>query len=234
VDYSATVSIFGLVHGAWHGSWCWDLVVAELRQRGHEAVAVDLPTQDPTAGAEVYADVVVRHLDPYGDDLVLVGHSFGGLTLPLVADRRPVGRMVLVAPLLPEPGFSFDDLCTLDPDTFMPGLRAGQVAHADGSTEWEAGPAIATLYPDAPPNLASWAAERLRPQQWRLTRETTPLRTWPDCPTRVIACAGDAVVNPEWLRRSVRLRLGIGAEVIAGDHSPFLTRPVELVDALLA
>ena len=226
------MTIFGLVHGAWHGAWCWDLVAAELRGRGHEPVAVDLPIEDPTAGGEAYAETVLAALGPYHGEIVLVGHSLGGLTVPLVADRRPVRRMVFLAALLAQPGCSFDETHAVEPDILMPGLGAGQIAGPDGSTQWQPQAAIATMYPDAPPALAEWAAQRLRHQYWRVSREVAPLPAWPRGEVQVIACANDAVVNSDWVRRSAKVRFGADARVIAGDHSPFLARPVELVDLL--
>jgi pimeloyl-ACP methyl ester carboxylesterase len=226
------VTIFGLVHGAWHGAWCWDLVAAELRKRGHEPVAVDLPTEDPGAGGEVYADAVLDALRPYDGEIVLVGHSLGGLTVPLVADQRPVRRMVFLAALLPQPGCSFDETYAEEPDILMPGLGAGQTHEPDGSSRWQPQAAIAAMYPDAPPDVAVWAAHQLRSQHWRVSQEVTPLPAWPRAEVQVIACANDAVVNADWVRRSAKVRFGAEAQVIAGDHSPFLTRPVEVVDLL--
>ena len=116
----------------------------------------------------------------------------------------------------------------------MPGFAAGQVGHGDGSSTWQPQAAIATMYPDAPPKLAEWAAQRLRRQHWQVTREITPLKAWPGSPVTVIACAADAVVNPDWVRRTAGVRFGAEARVLPGDHSPFLTRPGQLADLLLA
>jgi thioesterase domain-containing protein len=232
------VITFGLVHGAWHGAWCWDLVAAELRRRGYRAVAVDLPCADPDAGAEAYARTVLHALDD-ADELVLVGHSLGGLTIPVVAQAlaetgRPVRALVFVAALLPTVGASFDDGARDDPDRLMPGLGAGQIAHEDGSSSWQPPAAIALMYPDAPPELAEWAAARLRRQHWRVSQEVSPLRAWPSAPVTAIACGSDAVVNPDWVRRAARVRFGTEAVQLPGDHSPFVGRPVELVDLLVA
>ncbi len=227
------MTIFGLVHGAWHGSWCWDLVAADLRERGHLPIAVDLPAEDPDAGADAYAAAVAAALAAYDEDIVLVGHSYAGLTLPLVPGRRPVRRMVLVAPLLPQPGRSFNDVVAAEPEILMPGLSAGQLSHPDGSTQWQPPAAVATMFPDAPPPVAVWAADRLRRQHWQITREITPLERWPIVAVEVIACAQDAVVNPDWVRRTAMVRLGAAARVIPGDHAPYLSRPAELVDLIL-
>lgn len=69
------MTTFGLVHGAWHGAWCWDLLAQELEARGHRAIAVDLPCEDSSAGCAEYAAAVVEALAGVGDDLVVVGHS---------------------------------------------------------------------------------------------------------------------------------------------------------------
>jgi pimeloyl-ACP methyl ester carboxylesterase len=96
------VTTFGLVHGAWHGAWCWDLLVPELERRGHAAVAPDLPIDDALAGHAEYARAVVDALAGR-DDVVLVGHSMGTLVIPLVAAARPVRGMVFLCgvPLVP-------------------------------------------------------------------------------------------------------------------------------------
>lgn len=73
---TGTGTTFGLVHGAWHGAWCWDRLTSELEARGHRAVAVELPASDPRAGLTSYAEVIAESLGDAGD-VVLVGHSLG-------------------------------------------------------------------------------------------------------------------------------------------------------------
>lgn len=226
------MTTFGLVHGAWQGAWCWDPLAEVLRSRGHTVIAMDLPAGDPTAGARRYAEVVADALAGVGDDPVLVGHSLGGLTIPLVAGLRPVRRLVYLAPLLALPGHSHDQQRAADPAILRRGLGAGQVGHEDGSSSWRPGPAIEVMYPDAPPELAAWAAARLRRQCWTITAEVTPLVAWPRVPATVIVCAGDRVVDPERARVHARERLGVQAVELPGDHSPFLSRPAALADLL--
>ncbi len=90
------------------------------------------------------------------------------------------------------------------------------------------------MYPDAPPQLAEWAAAQLRRQHWPVLDEVTPLTAWPTAKLTVIACAADAVVNPDWVRRTAGVRFGVQPHVLPGDHSPFLARPRELADLLAA
>src|SRR4029450_3324510 len=98
----ATMATFALIHGAGDVGWYWHLVEAELRARGHDAVAPDLPCDDDSAGLPEYADAVI---DAIGDrsDLIVVAQSFGGFTAPLAGDRAGVGLLVVGAAMIPVP-----------------------------------------------------------------------------------------------------------------------------------
>jgi pimeloyl-ACP methyl ester carboxylesterase len=77
------VATFALIHGGGGSAWDWHLVVPELRKRGHEPVAVDLPCEDASAGWWEFADAVVRALGER-QNVIVVGRSLGGFTAPLV------------------------------------------------------------------------------------------------------------------------------------------------------
>ena len=102
------MSTFVLIHGAFHGAWCWDKVTPLLEQGGHEVVTLDLPGhgEDRTPAAEVtleaYADRVVEALDALPEPVVLVGHSLSGTVISQVAERRPekIGKLVYLCALL--------------------------------------------------------------------------------------------------------------------------------------
>ena len=100
---------FALIHGAGDVGWYWHLVAADLRERGHDVVAPDLPVEDDGAGLSEYADAVV---DAIGDrrDLVVVAQSFGGYVAPIVCDRIPAKLLVLVAGMVPAPGESAEEM----------------------------------------------------------------------------------------------------------------------------
>ena len=212
---------FGLVHGGAHGAWCWDRVIAGLEAEGHRAVAPELPCEDEAAGTAEYADVVADALADRDEPVVLVGHSLGGLTVPLVAERRPVRRMVFVAGFLPVPGKSFRDQQAGEPDMNFPyqGGRAGLRER---------------FYHACAPEDADLAMARLRRQALKPYTETTPLRAWPDVPSTYVLCTEDRACNPEWSRRAIPERIGVTPLELAGsDHSPFLGRPAELTRLLL-
>ena len=87
------MATFGLVHGMCAGAWSWELVTPHLEDAGHEVIAVDLPSEDPDATFSDYAEVVRGSLTGADDDIVLVGHSFGGFNDSPVAANRPVRKL---------------------------------------------------------------------------------------------------------------------------------------------
>jgi alpha-beta hydrolase superfamily lysophospholipase len=211
------VATFVLIHGAGDVGWYWHLVEAELRARGHEAIAPDLPCDDDSAGLPEYADTVA---DAIGDrtDLVVVAQSLGGFTAPLVCDRVAVKLLVLVAPMIPAPGEA--------PADYWAGTRYGQEARVGYDDT------VALFYQDVPPELAAEALKRERPQSEARMGEPSPLRAWPDVPTRVLICRDDRLFPTGFLRRVARERLGITPDEIDGGHTPALSRPRELADRL--
>src|SRR5215207_1938610 len=97
------MATYVLIHGAGDSAWYWHLVASELRERGNDVAAVDLPCDDESAGLSEYADTVVNAI---GDrtELVVVGQSLGAFTAPLVCTRVPVKLLVLLAGMVPSPG----------------------------------------------------------------------------------------------------------------------------------
>jgi pimeloyl-ACP methyl ester carboxylesterase len=227
------VTTFALVHGAWHGAWCFDLLDAELEARGHRAVAVDLPCADPEAGNAAYAAVVVDALADAGEDVVLVGHSLGGLTIPLVAAARPVRRLAYLCALIPEPRQSLVDQLRAGEAIFVPGWDAAVGRDELKRSYWtDPEAAIAGMYGDCPRALAEDAVRRLRPQGRAASTEACPLAALPGAPSSYVLCRDDGAVSPDWSRRAARERLGVEAIELPGGHSPMLARPGELADIL--
>jgi Alpha/beta hydrolase family len=225
------MATFGLVHGAWHGAWCWERLVPELERRGHTAVAMDLPCEDRDATFFDYAESVGAALGQ-ASDVVLVGHSLAGMTIPLVALSRPISLLVFLGALLPDrAGDASEGAPPAEPEGAFDAL----VHFEDGSHAWpSAEAATRTLYQDCPPEQAAWAFARLRRQQTKLWDGWGPLPRWPDVPAVSIHCEDDRAVNPEWSIWATRNRLGIESLGLPGGHSPMLARPAALADALLA
>lgn len=72
---------FVLVHGAYHGAWCWDLLRPELERAGHQVTAIDMPVSDPASAGAEYARAVIDGAD-WAEPQILVAHSMGGLITP--------------------------------------------------------------------------------------------------------------------------------------------------------
>jgi pimeloyl-ACP methyl ester carboxylesterase len=224
----STLADIVLVHGAYHGSWCWNLLKPELERHGHRVVAPDLPVSDPTARLADYADVVVGAMAP-DRPAVVVGHSMGGIVIPLVAERRPVARLVFLAAFVPQPGRSANEQRRAESiDGVVP--PATNEWTDLGDNVWSVGPNTATelFYDDVPSELAGWAIARLRPQAYGVFDEPSPLTAWPEVPAAYVVCRDDRAVNPDWGRRAARARLGVEPIELEGGHSPFLSRPAEL------
>jgi pimeloyl-ACP methyl ester carboxylesterase len=213
------VSTFVLIHGAGDVGWYWHLVEAELRRRGHDAVAPDLPCEDDAAGLPEYADAVVEAI---GDrtDLVVVAQSLGGFTAPLVCDRVPVELLIMVAPMIPAPKEA--------PADYWVNTRYGEEVQERYEDD------IAWFYQDVPQELASEALRRSRRQSEVRMGEPSPLAAWPDVHTRVLLCRDDRLFPAAFVRRVAQQRLGITPDEIDGGHTPALSRPAELAERLEA
>ena len=229
------MSTFALVHGACHGAWCWERLTPELEGRGHRVVAVDLPTEDRSAGNVRYAEIVAESLAGLEDDVVVVGHSLAGLTIPLVAALRPVRRLVFLCAFPPQPGQSFSS--QQHPEGLLPwveGISSSPAYDADGTT-FSFPPAFSAevLYPDCSAEDQAWAMARLRSQTSTPGAEVCPLDAWPAVPeTQYVLARDDRAVNSAWARWVARERLGVDPVELPGGHSPFLARPQHLAEIL--
>jgi pimeloyl-ACP methyl ester carboxylesterase len=219
------MSTFVLIHGAGDGGWYWHLVEAELRARGHDVVAPDLPSDDDSAGLNEYADAVV---EAAGDrkDLVVVGQSFGAFTAPLVADRLPVDVLVLVAGMIPSPGEAPGDWW----DNTGYGKAVQEQAAHDGGLTGNEDPYV-SFFHDVPRALAEEAMskERAHPSRTAM-RAPWPLDVWPKVSTRFVLCTEDRFFPPDFFRRLVTERLNLVPDEIASGHCVALSRPKELAD----
>jgi len=228
------MTTFALVHGGWHGAWCWERLGPLLTGRGHDVVAMDLPCDDGSADFEDYADVVCAALTGRDDDVVLVGHSLGGHTIPIVATRRPVCRLIYLCSVLPKLGSSLLDQIVAEPDMANPAYF-GALSDPDERTcqVWaDLDLARKHLYADCDDATANAAIKRLRPQALYPISLPHPLAELPDVPSTYIVCTDDQMVNRDWSVRTARERLGADVIELPGSHSPFLSRPQQLADTL--
>jgi pimeloyl-ACP methyl ester carboxylesterase len=224
------MTVFSLVHGGQQGAWCFEPLIAELTRRGHRALAVDLPISDPAAGASEYADVVVGSLAEVDEEVIVAGHSLGGLAIPLVALRRPVARLAFICAAIPIPATSLDGVIAEDAASpaHAPGfLDDGQRWHLTSRDE-----ARDSFFHDCPPTIQEWALDRQRPQCETPHREISPVRRWPDTESVVVNGTLDRCISLARARRTTRQIFGASPVVIKEGHFPFLTNPVLVADGL--
>jgi pimeloyl-ACP methyl ester carboxylesterase len=221
------MTTFALIHGGGDVGWYWHLVEAELRERGHDVVAPDLPSDNDSADLNDYADTVVAAIGDRGE-LVVVGQSYGGFTAPLVADRLQAQAIVLVAGMVAAPGESPADWWA------NTGYRQAveEQARRDGGATGNEDPFVA-FYQDVPRALAEEAMSKERSESQAAYNSPWPLEAWPDVPTRFVLCTEDRFLPPAFMRKVVSTRLGIVPDEIAAGHCVALSRPGELADLLV-
>lgn len=217
---------FVLVHGAGDVGWYWHLVEQQLRHRGHDVVAPDLPCDDDRAGLDDYVRTVEQAIGDR-DDLVVVGHSFGSFTATLSAARRRVRALVLVAGMIPAPGERPEDWFA---NTGWEQAVADQAGRDEGRTGGS--DPFVSFYHDVPRALAEDAMSRERHQSPTPGHSPWPLEGWPDVPTRFVLCNQDRFFPATFMRRVVADRLGIVPDEIAAGHCVALARPHDLADLL--
>lgn len=228
---------FVLLHGAWHGGWCWERVAQPLRARGHR---VTCPTQ---TGLGERAHLISKHLtlETFGQDLinhliyedlrdvVLVGHSFGGNAISIAAERVPerIKSLVYLDCTILTAG-----VCLTD--TMSPGaLKERVLAFEASPTGTAIDPPPSSVFGVLDPDDQAWVEARMTPHPISTMIAPIPLTNKPgnDLPTRYIACT-DPMYHPQERVRGWGEILGCTAEQIATGHDAMVTAPDALVEML--
>lgn len=219
------VRSFVFIPGAGGSAWPWSRVTPLLVQAGHEALAVELPGDDDTAGLSRYTELV---LDAIGSrpDVVLVAGSLGGFTAPLVCERASVRELVLVNAMIPNPGETPHDWWT-HTGAFE---AQDEAARAGGY-----GPFDVTRYflHDVDPAVAAEGEQYQRFGADIVFGSVCEFRAWPAIPIRVLAGENDRFLPVGLQRRVARERLGVEADVLPGGHVLPLAQPQLVADYLL-
>ncbi len=236
---------FVLIHGGFHGAWCWNRTIPELENLGHEAIAIDIPGH----GERVHEEATLpRRLDAVLDVLrsgdVLVGHSGGGLEITRAADAAPdlVSHVVYLAAALPledrllQDALVYRDDGGIEGDYDVTGMLEHLTFYDDGSMAFaDVEGAKKLFYHDCDDETARWAFEQLTPESAGDTA-STPIsvpRFWEaDLPRSFVLCSEDRA-QPRWLADVTARRLGVEPLSIESSHSPFLSRPAELAQLLV-
>lgn len=231
-----------LIHGAWHGAWCWDRLIPALSARGRQATAIDLPGsgEDPTPLAEVtldrYAERVVEALEALDEPAILVGHSMGGLSITEAAERAPerVAKLVYLCAYLPRDGESLLGLAgAIDPADVVIETTFSEdglsVTVGDASIK----PAF---YGDCSEEDVAFAKARLR--LLAVQPAATPVHTTHErfgrVPRVYIECTEDRAIPIAQQRSMIAASAPIAVHTLNTSHSPFFSAPDALADILAA
>ena len=231
-----------LIHGAWHGAWCWKKVIPLLEKEGHKVVAPDLPghgkDKRPIADItlQAYTDRVCQILDEQSDPVVLVGHSMGGVVITQTAEYRPekISKLVYVTAFLLQNGEFL--LQHAEPDTealVLPNLIMSE-DQSYANVKQEALKEV--FYADCSDEDVEFAKSRLVPQAAApfATPVSTTEKNFGRVPRVYIACLRDRAISP---LIQEKLYTALPCEnVISMDtsHSPFFSAPEELAKHLLS
>jgi pimeloyl-ACP methyl ester carboxylesterase len=235
------MATFILIHGAWHGGWCWERVGPLLEAQGHRVIAPDLPgmEQQPRALGDdplgEWADFVAGLASCADDPVILVGHSRGGAVISEAAERAPdsIARLVYLTAFLLESGQSLADVANRYPDVGPgPFIRP---ADDPSRVTVELEPAIAVFYNRMSQEDARAATARLVPEP--LAALTTPLKVAAErfgrVPRAYIECTDDRAISLE-MQREMQAALPCDPVVTLDcDHSPFYSAAPQLAEALL-
>jgi pimeloyl-ACP methyl ester carboxylesterase len=234
------MATYVLVHGAWHGGWCWRHVVPLLRARGHSVHAPDLPGHgaDPAAIAaqtlDSYAARVGSVLDSCGTDILLVGHSLGGLVISAVAETSParLRRLVYLTALLPRDGDSLVGICSVDPGNPLNDASVrtpdGKCVTVDPERQRE------IFYADCPDEDVAFAKARLGPEPLGVMFQSvhvSPAR-FGHVPRAYIHCTRDVALPMFVQERMVAASNCDTVLTLPTGHSPFFAAPERLAAQL--
>lgn len=235
------MSTFVLVHGAWHGGWCWHKIVQRLEARGHKAVAPDYPGHgdDKSPIGDLTFDQIVAKMcatiDTQREPVVLVGHSYGGAVITQTGELRAekVKTLVYLTAFLLADGQSVGEEAQHDKGSEL----SGNLAVAPDGRTATANPEIieSAFYAQCPDEDIALARKRLVPEAlagFQTKMKTSPER-WGRIPRIYIECTRDRAISIEQQRRMHGNLPCSRVFTLDTDHSPFFSMPDELSEILV-
>jgi pimeloyl-ACP methyl ester carboxylesterase len=231
-DKGVSTPTYLLVHGGWSGAWCWPKLESEFDRRGIKWIAVDLPSSKNRGDSSIaLADDAASVAMNVRDDgrYILVGHSYGGAVITEVAPLIPnLERLIYIAALVPKIGQSATDVARMIPTRTL----LDDAIEVDGEyLRLNPHLAYSALYSDCPSPVASWAVDKLSKQtiaSFRAGRTSADV----DVESLYIRCTQDQAIDPQ-LQELMSERCDIVFDM-RSDHSPFLSQPTNLCEAILS
>jgi pimeloyl-ACP methyl ester carboxylesterase len=214
-----------LVHGACHGSWCWEEVLGPLQQRGWSTMTVDLPLTSLRDDAAVVR-AAIDDLKAADQRVLVAAHSYGGVVVSDSAHRADA--LVFCAGTMPDTGQMNADIVPLiQTDRLLAALEISEDG-LDASLRPEH--AVPAFYNRCSAEVAARALPRLRPMKVLALNQVVERPAWHGVPSSYIVCTDDYAMAPSY-QRACAERLG-DYIVIDTDHSLFYSATAQLVERL--
>jgi pimeloyl-ACP methyl ester carboxylesterase len=227
-----------LVHGAWHGAWCWDRVLGPLRALGYRPEAMDLPGHgdSPELFSDLHgdADAVASRLDVIGEPTLLVGHSYGGMVITDAGCHEAVGALAYVCAFMPKAGQSLMDNWREQPRPTSAAksdlLECVRFTADESAMYLAGGDVMSALYADCDPEVRQWSLERLDQQPTASFTQVPRHLAWAFKSSTYVVCTEDRAI-PAWHQWRMAKNATRVVELTA-SHSPFLSTPDRLARLL--
>lgn len=208
-----------LVHGAWHGRWCWQALRPLLENAGHHVEAVDLPSSGGAGDLGADADVVRAAVDASTDPVVVVGHSYGGLAITEGAAGCPqVSHLVFLCAFMLDEGESL--LGALDGEV-PPWIAVDEAAGVCSVPD-----PVRVFYADVDPTDAEAYAALVGTQTLKSFADPLTRVAWHDTASTYVACTQDQAI-PYPAQQAMSARAG-AVHTLESSHSPFASHTAEV------
>lgn len=234
------MATFLMVHGAWHGAWTFDNLRQPVEQAGHTLMTPDLPgtqngcPEDEIASLQNWADFIASCVEQAESPVILCAHSRGGIVISEVAERvsDSIQSLVYITAFLVPNGKNQADIQLPRPAEFSAGIKP--TTSGDAVTVSEDA-ALACFYNTSPKAEAEAAAKRLVPEKLaiRESKLTLSNERFGTVPRHFIECLEDAIIPIKYQRAMQKELPAKTVTTLKCDHSPFLSCPNELTEALL-
>jgi pimeloyl-ACP methyl ester carboxylesterase len=236
------MATYVLVHGAWHGAWCWQKLTPLLEEAGHRVLTVDLPGHgdNPAAVSEMTleqnAQRIRETIEEVDEPVILVGHSMGGMSVTQAAELVPekISTLVYLTAFLPNDGQSLPQLAAGDPDELV---QKNMIVDEATGTALVADHALRdAFYGECSDEDFALATSLLVPES--LAAMGAPVAISEEragsVPRVYVECLRDRAITIR-KQREMHSARGVGRVLqIDTDHSPMLSTPRELADHLLS
>lgn len=228
---------FILVHGAFHGGWCWDRIKPLLEARGHMVYAPDLPSHgdDNTPPEKVslndYVSCIGEILQKVKGKSVIIGHSLGGITITQVGETyyEYISQLIYLAAAVPANGQCRADLTSGNEQSLLNSYR---ITSENGKLFTVLAEGVKpTFYADCDDQTIEWVKTKLSPQPAIIleTPVVTTVERWGRLPRAYIHCTEDKAIMPASQNDMCQRHTCDPVVIMNTSHSPFLSAPAELV-----